>query len=157
VMFPRVVKALARGESPNRIISLTALIILAVSGVLSVLYFIFNDQLITLIFGSSYAAAIPLLGWMAVAMIGVSLSSIWLNYYLAEKPRNFVILLGIAVALEWALLNLFPSSMQSAVLAFGTTGWLLSIAGFLLYVFKIGRLPRRGASPAVSQGQKKHA
>jgi O-antigen/teichoic acid export membrane protein len=117
---------------------------------LSVLYFLFNDQLIILIFGTSYEAAIPLLGWMAVAMIGVSLSSIWLNYYLAEKPRNFVILLGIAVALEWVLLNLFPPSMQSAVLAFGVTGWLLSIAGFFLYIFKIGRLPRRGASPVVS-------
>jgi O-antigen/teichoic acid export membrane protein len=150
VMFPRVVKALARGESPNHVISLTALIILGVSGLLSVLYFLFNDQLITLIFGRSYAAAIPFLGWMAVAMLGVSLSSIWLNYYLAEKPRNFVILLASAVALEWILLNIFPPSLQSAVLAFGITGWLLSIAGLFLYIFKIGRLPRRGASPAIS-------
>jgi hypothetical protein len=73
-----------------------------------------------------------------------------LNYYLAEKPRNFVILLGLAVAFEWTLLNFFPPSMQSAVLAFGVTGWLLSLAGLFLYIFKIGRLPRWGASPAVS-------
>jgi O-antigen/teichoic acid export membrane protein len=142
VMFPRVVKALARGESPNRVISLTAIIILAVSGFV-LLYFIFKST-ITLIFGRSYAAAIPLLGWMAVAMIGVSLSAIWLNYYLAEKPRNFVILLGIAVALEWVLLNLFPPSMQSAVLAFGTTGWLLTFGGFLLYLFKLQPLESNG-------------
>jgi O-antigen/teichoic acid export membrane protein len=111
----------------------------------------FSQQLITVIFGESYQAAIPLLGWMAIATIGISLSSIWLNYYLAEKPRNFVFLLGVAVVLEWILLHVFPPSMQSAVLAFGTTGWLLSLGGFLLYIFKIGRLPRRGASPAVSQ------
>jgi hypothetical protein len=86
---------------------------------------------------------------MGIAMIGVSLSSIWLNYYLAEKPRNFVILLGIAVALEWLLLNLFPPSMQSAVLAFGGTGWLLTLGGSLLYIFKTGRLPRQ--PKAVSQ------
>ncbi len=84
-------------------------------------------------------------------MIGVSLSSIWLNYYLAERPRNFVILLGIAVALEWMLLNLLPLSMQSAVLAFGVTGWLLSIAGLVLYILKIGRLPRQDAAHPVSQ------
>jgi O-antigen/teichoic acid export membrane protein len=136
VMFPRVVKTLARGESANRVISLTALIILGASGLLALLYFLFSDQLITLIFGASYAAAIPLLGWMAVATIGVSLSSIWLNYYLAEKPRNFVILLGLAVALEWILLNLFPPSMQNAVLAFGITGWLLTLSGLFLYLFK---------------------
>lgn len=137
VMFPRVVKTLARGESPGRILALTAVFILGVSGLLSLLYFLFSDQLITIIFGTSYAAAIPLLGWMAIGTIGVSLSSIWLNYYLAEKPRNFVILLGIAVALEWILLNLFPPSLQGAVLAFGTTGWLLTLGGLFLYLFKV--------------------
>ena len=150
VMFPRVVKALARGESPRQLLTLTAVIIFAVSGLLSVFYFIFSEQLIIVIFCRDYQTAIPLLGWMAVGTIGVSLSSVWLNYYLAEKPRNFVILLGTAVALEYLLLNFFPPSMQSAVLAFGVTGWLLSIAGLFLYVFKIGNLPRRGASPAVS-------
>src|SRR3972149_498232 len=149
VMFPRIVKILAEGRLPDRLLIKTAAIILVASGALSSLYFIFGDQLITIIFGRGYQAASPLLGWMGIAMIGVSLSSIWLNYYLAEKPRNFVILLGIAVALEWLLLNQFPPSMQSAVLAFGGTGWLLTLGGLLLYVFKIGRLPRR--TNAVSQ------
>jgi O-antigen/teichoic acid export membrane protein len=135
-MFPRVVKTLARGESPGQVIALTAMIILGAGGFLLLFYFMFSDQLIGLIFGTSYEAAIPLLGWMAVATIGVSLSSIWLNYYLAEKPRNFVILLGTAVALEYLLLNLFPPSMQSAILAFGITGWLLTFGGLLLYLSK---------------------
>jgi len=151
VMFPRLVRVLAEGSSPNRILAQTAAIILAVSGGLSLLYFIFNDQLITFIFGTEYQTAAPLLGWMGAAMIGISLSSIWLNYYLAETPRNFVILLGLAVGLEWTLLNLLPVSMGSAVLAFGATGWLLSLAGLVLYVFNIGRLPRPDATRPVSQ------
>ena len=141
VMFPRVVRSLAEGNLPTRILAQTAAIILAVSGALSVLYFLFSEQFIGIIFGRDYQAATPLLGWMGVAMIGVSLSSIWLNYFLAGKPRNFVILLGIAIALEWTLLNLFPLSMQSAVLAFGGTGWLLSLAGLMLYILNVGRLP----------------
>jgi len=151
VMFPRIAKTLAEGRLPDRLLMTTAAIILVAGGVLSLLYFIYGDQLIAIIFGPGYQAASPLLGWMGMAMLGVSLSSIWLNYYLAEKPRNFVILLGIAVILEWLLLNLFPPSMQSAVLAFGGTGWLLTLAGLLLYIFKSGRLPRRPASRAVSQ------
>jgi O-antigen/teichoic acid export membrane protein len=143
VMFPRIAKTLAGGHRPDHLLAQTAGVILAASGVLTLLYFIFGDQLISIIFGSGYQAASPLLGWMGIAMIGVSLSSIWMNYYLAEKPRNFGILLGIAVALEWLLLNLFPPSMQSAVLAFGGTGWLLTLGGLLLYIFKTGRLPRR--------------
>jgi hypothetical protein len=110
------------------------------------MFFVFNDQLIRLVFGSGYQAAAPLLGWMGVAMIGISLSSIWLNYYLAEKPRAFVILLGVAALLEWTLLNLLPVSLASAVLAFGATGWLLAAAGLVLYTFNLGRLPRRTTS-----------
>jgi O-antigen/teichoic acid export membrane protein len=151
VMFPRVVRALALGTSPGRILAQTAAIILAVSGTLSVLYFIFHDPLIDIIFGRGYEAAAPLLGWMGISMIGVSLSAIWLNYYLADKPRDFVILLGAAIALEWFFLNVFPASIQSAVLAFGATGWLLSLAGLVLYIFNIGRLPRRDVQRPVSQ------
>src|SRR5215207_691299 len=142
VMFPRVVKILAEGRPVTHILAQTAVIILAVSGIISVLYFIFSDQLISIVFGKGYQAAVPLLGWMGVAMIGVSLSSIWLNYYLAETPRNFVILLGMAVALEWSLLHLLTPSMQGAILAFGITGWLLSLAGLTLYFLTTRRLLR---------------
>ena len=151
VMFPRVVRSLAQGKQPTRILVQTAAIILAVGGTLSILYFLFSDPLIRLIFGAAYQAAVPLLGWMGIAMIGVSLSSVWLNYYLAEKPRSFVILLGIAVASEWIFLNLSSLSMRSAVLAFGVTGWLLSLGGLVLYFLKIGRLPRQDAAHPVSQ------
>jgi O-antigen/teichoic acid export membrane protein len=136
VMFPRIAKTLAKGDRPHRLLIQTAAIILAVGGALTILYFIFADQFINIIFGNAYQSAAPLLGWMGIAMIGVSLSSIWLNYYLAEKPRNFVILLGAAVVLEWLLLNLLPISMQNGILAFGATGWLLSLSGLLLYLFK---------------------
>lgn len=136
VMFPRVVKSLARGTSPARLLAQTGLLIFIAGGALSFLYFVFGEPLVYLVFGNEYQAAIPLLGWMGIAMMGISLSSIWLNYYLAEKPRNFVILLAIAVALEGTLLNILPPSLQSAVLAFGITGWSLSIAGLLLYLVK---------------------
>ncbi len=140
VMFPRIAKMLAQGQRADRLLLQTAAIILTASGALTVFYFLFSEQLINLIFSVGYQTASPLLGWMGLAMIGVSLSSIWLNYYLAERPRSFVILLLIAVAVEWTLLNLFSPSLQNATLAFGLTGWLLAIGGFFLYNT---RLPRR--------------
>lgn len=151
VMFPRIAKTLAEGRPPDRLLAQTAGIILAASGALAFLYFIFGDLFIAFFFGQAYQAAAPLLGWMGIAMIGVSLSSVWLNYFLAGKPRNFVILLGIAVALEWLLLNLVSRSLQGAVLAFGGTGWLLTLGGFIIYSFSKRRLPRRPASRTVSQ------
>ncbi len=143
IMFPRVASTLVRGELPHLLLIRTASLILATSGILTIFYFLFADQLLVIIFGKAYQVVSPLLGWMGIAMIGVSLCSIWLNYYLAEKPRNFVILLGMAVALEWFLLNTLPPSLQSAIFAFGATGWLLTFAGLGLYLFNIGRLQRR--------------
>lgn len=133
IMFPRMVKILAQGQQPHRLLLQTTSIILATGGALTVLYFVFSESLIQLIFKNNYQAAAPLLGWMGLAMVGVSLSSIWLNYYLADHPRNFVILLIAAIALEWILLYRFPSSLQYAVLAFGLTGWSLSLIGLILY------------------------
>jgi O-antigen/teichoic acid export membrane protein len=140
VMFPRIAKALAAGYRPHRLLIRTAAIILAATGALAIAYFIFAEQWMQIIFGNEYQIASPLLGWMGVAMIGVSLSSVWLNYYLAEKPRGFVILLGAAVVIELLFLNLFPTSMQNAILAFGATGWLLALGGLILYLW---RLPRQ--------------
>ena len=147
IMYPRIARALAQDQRPHRLLIQTASIIVTAGGLLTILYFIFAEQLIKIIFRSAYQAAAPLLGWMGLATIGVSLSSIWLNYYLAEKPRNFVILLGMAVILEWLFLSILPASLPNAVLAFGATGWLLSMAGFLLYLFTNWRLSRRTNAP----------
>jgi O-antigen/teichoic acid export membrane protein len=145
IMFPRAARILAEGKRPDRLLFQTVVIVLLASGALAVLYFIFSNQLINIIFGSAYQAAVPLLGWMGVAMIGVSLSSIWLNYYLAEKPRLFVILLIAAVLLEGLLLYMLPVSLKNAILAFGAVGWMLSLGGLLLYLLPNRRLlPPRG-------------
>jgi O-antigen/teichoic acid export membrane protein len=143
VMFPRIARILAEGRTPDRLLIQTAVIILIASGTLTALYFIFADQLIVIIFGNAYQTASTLLGWMGIATIGVSLSSIWLNYYLAEEPKSFVILLIAAVALEWFLLDVLPVSLNTAVIAFGATGWLLVLGGLLLYILNRWRLPRR--------------
>ena len=145
VMFPRIARLLAEGQTTHRLLIQTAVIILTASGALTILYFLFAEPIITMIFGNAYQPASSLLGWMGLSMIGVSLSSIWLNYYLAEQPTNFVILLLAAVALEWFLLNVLPITLDNAVLAFGATGWALALGGFLLY---FRRLPRRSLSLA---------
>jgi hypothetical protein len=114
----------------------TGTIILLVSSAITLFYFIFGETLIVFVFGESYRVAASLLGWMGLSTIGVSLSSVWLNFYLAQQPRGFVVMLGVAVALEWFLLNLLRPSMQNAVIALGVTGWLLTLGGFLLYIFR---------------------
>lgn len=145
VMFPRIVQILAQGRNPNHLLGRTALLILAAGGALTILYFLLANPLLSILFGNQYQAAASLLGPMGIAMTGVSLSSIWLNYYLAERPRNFVILLIAAVALEWILLYSLPASLSNATLAFGLTGWSLTFEGLILYVWNF---PRQAISPS---------
>ncbi|HEY2982020.1 MAG TPA: hypothetical protein VGJ22_12625, partial [Anaerolineales bacterium] len=136
VMFPRIAAALAQDRLPDRLLLNAAVLILATSGGLALLYFGMGDRLILATFGAAYAPAAAWLGWMGIAMAGISLSSIWLNYYLAEQPAIFVTFLGAAVVLEWALLAMSTPSIQSAVLAFGITGWSLALGGLILYLGK---------------------
>jgi O-antigen/teichoic acid export membrane protein len=136
VMFPRIAAALVQRRLPDGLLAMTAGIILAASGALTLLYFSFGDQLILNIFGAAYLPASPLLGWMGLGMVGMSLSSVWLNYYLAERPAMYVLFLSAAVGLEWILLTLLAPSMANATLAFGITGWSLTFAGLILYLAK---------------------
>jgi O-antigen/teichoic acid export membrane protein len=136
VMFPQVATTLAQNRLPDRLLLRTAGIVGLASGVLTFFYFVFRDQIILKIFGPAYLPASQLLGWMGVAMTGVSLSSIWLNYYLADQPRSYILLLAAAVVIEWLLLTQLAPSMNNAVLAFGLTGWFLTISGTVLYLGK---------------------
>jgi hypothetical protein len=136
VMFPQVAATLARKSLPDRLLLRTAGIVAVTSGALSLIYFVLGTQLVMKIFGSAYAPAAPLVGWMGLAMTGLSLSSIWLNYYLADKPLSYIMLLVAAVLLEWILLTRLAPSLKNAVLAFGLTGWFLAISGAVLYFWK---------------------
>jgi len=137
VMFPRVARTLSAGRRPDRLLIHTAGIVAAACGVLTLIYFFYGDEVIRFLFGEAYRAAAPLLGWLGLATTGISLSSIWLNYYLADRPRGYVWLLCAGVMLEWSLLATFPPGLEQAVLAFGITGWFLAIAGLALYLLKV--------------------
>jgi O-antigen/teichoic acid export membrane protein len=136
VMFPRVAVTLARKSLPDRLLLRTAAIVAVTSGVLTLIYFVLGNQIVLKIFGPAYFPATPLVGWMGLAMSGLSLSSIWLNYYLADKPLSYIILLVAAVVMELTLLTRLAPSLTNAVFAFGVTGWFLAISGAVLYLWK---------------------
>ena len=123
VMFPRIAATLVQGGLPDRLLLGTAGIVAAASGALTLVYFIFGNALVRIIFGSAYGPAAAQLGWMGFGMVGVSLSSIWLNYYLAEKPALFVIFLCAAVAVEWLLLTQLPASIPLRLDTGGEREW----------------------------------
>jgi O-antigen/teichoic acid export membrane protein len=136
VMFPRIAACLAAGRLPDRLLANTAGVIFAACGALTAVFFLAAPVILTHVFSPVYSNAAPLLGWMALGMTGMAASSIWLNYYLAEKPAAYISFLFIGVALETVLLISLPAGLGSGVLAFGVTGWSLALAGLGLYLVK---------------------
>jgi O-antigen/teichoic acid export membrane protein len=134
IMYPRVVAKVAQGSLPDRLLFRTAAVITLSIGLLAGLYFAYGEALVDLAFGPGYAAAGPLLGWLGLGMLGYSLSSVWMNFYLATRPAPYVVLLAVVAGLQNVLLARYHASLAQVTAVFSGTGWLLVLGGLLLYL-----------------------
>ncbi len=135
IMFPRAVARVVAGESPDKLLLQTAVVVSLPTVVLTAVLTMFGAPLIGWTLGLAYVAAAPLLGWMGAAMLGVGITVIWLNFYLATRPLPFVIvLLGTAVT-QLVLLQTASLDLFTVTAIFGLGGWLPAVGGTLLYLF----------------------
>ena len=135
ILYPRVVAWVKAGRVPDRLLWQVGGLVLASGLGITAVYFLFDGFIIQLVFGEAYAAAIPILGWMGLAMVGFGMSSMWLNLYLATRPWPFVVGLAVLVGVQVVLLNLFHETLRQVTAVFAVTGWVLAIGGLGLYVF----------------------
>jgi O-antigen/teichoic acid export membrane protein len=135
IMFPRAVARLVAGESPDRLLLQTAVVVSLPTMGLTAVLALFGAPLIGWTLGPAYVEAAPLLGWMGVAMLGVGVTVIWLNFYLATRPLPFVILLVGTAFAQLILLQTVTLDLFAVTAIFGLGGWLPAIGGTLLYWF----------------------
>ncbi|MBK8901516.1 MAG: hypothetical protein IPM53_10060 [Anaerolineaceae bacterium] len=135
IMFPRAVARVAAKQSPDRLLWQTAVVVSLPTVVLTAVLALFGAPLIGWTLGPAYVAAAPLLGGMGTAMLGMGLTVIWLNFYLATRPLPFVILLAGTAVLQLILLQTVPLDLPVVTAIFGLGGWLPAIGGGLLYWF----------------------
>lgn len=135
VFYPRVVQQVAQGKLPDGLVAKTAVFITIPTLALTFLYFAFGSPLLRLAFGGSSGLAAPLLGWLAAAMLGYGIGSIWLNLFLATRPWPFVGLLLGSLAVQAVALRLGPLTLGWVTAVFLFTGLLLAAGGAILYLF----------------------
>ncbi len=133
ILFPRVAAAAVEKRVPDRTLFFTTGFVLVTTAALSLLYFVFGPEIVTLFFNSAYPAAGALLGPMSVAIIGYALTAIWLNVFLATRPGWFVGLLWATAGVQAVLMILTGDTAAGAVRAFTASGWLAGSGGLLLY------------------------
>jgi O-antigen/teichoic acid export membrane protein len=81
-LFPMVSESHAKGEKYTNILLIGFIITLALSGGVSLIYFIIPDVMILILFGSKYLAASSLLGLFGVFMLLYCLCALFSLFYL---------------------------------------------------------------------------
>jgi O-antigen/teichoic acid export membrane protein len=139
IFYPRVVACVKARRLPDGLLLKTGTAVVGSGLLITAVYFAFSPLIITFVFGSDYAPAIPLLGWMGIAMIGYGISAIWLNLFLATRPWPFVGLLLAAAGMQVALLIRQGDDLMRVTAVFTVTGWFLAIGGLALYLLWLRR------------------
>lgn len=135
IFFPRVVAAVAQKRLPDRLLVMAAAVMLLPTMLLALAYALEGPLIVRLAFGAAYSQAGPLLGPMALAVIGYILASLWLNLFLATRPLPFILLLAVTALAQVAALSFYHQTTGQVLLAFSLVGWTLAIGGGLLYLF----------------------
>jgi O-antigen/teichoic acid export membrane protein len=116
VMFPKVSEMHLNDRKKAGSIFMKALgFTLIISALITAVYFLFPNLIVSLLFGSEYESIIPLIGFFGIFMTFLSLSYICVLNKLALGRKKFIIILGIAAIAEIALISLFHSSLQQIV------------------------------------------
>lgn len=136
VMFPLVVQKHTRKENYLNTFLLAGIIVLLPSILLTFLYFLFPEFIISFFSKGEYAQASYLLGIFGIYITVYSLFSILANFYLSIKKTNVFIPIGLGAILQLILIWFFHDSfLQIIFISLGVVGLLL--VGLLIYCFKI--------------------
>lgn len=114
VMFPMIAEKHARGEDTTTILKKSLLYTGVLGGSVALAYLLF-PQLVVMVFGAGYGAALPLVAPYGFAMLFFSLTVVVMNYHLALRNMVYVFLFAGFTFIEIILFMLFNSSVMEMV------------------------------------------
>lgn len=132
VMFPLVSKRKAGGE-PYKKIFLYSFVITTIFAACSlVIYWLFPELVIKLLYGSAYVQAKGLVVWFGIFISLFTLSSLIINYNLSLGKTKITILPFIAAIIQIIMIILFHQTLFSVILTSTIVSALLLIS-LLIY------------------------
>lgn len=135
VMFPLIVKKLAKKEDFHPTFQLAVLLVVCASLIITVTYFIFPSTIITLFYkNTQYLAIKNLLGFYGIFITLYSIVYLVLNFFLSIKKTSVYIPTLIASVVQVVLISLFHSSFLSVIIISITVLSLLLIVFFVYYL-----------------------
>jgi O-antigen/teichoic acid export membrane protein len=127
VTFPKVAALHERGERIGRVLLQGVLGALVLSAAVDVVLFAAPAMVIRILFGPTFAAIAPLVGWYGLAMLLLAVAGILMVYFLAVGNRTFVLILVFCCVLQAALIVVRHSTASQLVQAVVTANAVLVI------------------------------
>lgn len=151
VMFPLVSKTHARGGNYKKVFFLSVLLTSALVIFLIVLYWLFPNLVLQILYGNKFLEGAPYLVWFGVFIGLFTLSSLFLNYFLS-KGTTKVVYLGLLAAITQVVGIYFFHKDIVQVISVSITVSLILLILLLIYFWYEARF---GHNPGL-QGGKVH-
>jgi O-antigen/teichoic acid export membrane protein len=133
LLFPKA--ALRRASRLNTAVILAPamMVVALICGGIALVYFLFGDTLVRLTLGAGYQVDGSLLGLVGLAMLLLSLTNVWLNYFLSTESTFFVYFVGLGIALQAGLMFLFHEALWQLPAAMAANGLWLTLVGLVAF------------------------
>jgi O-antigen/teichoic acid export membrane protein len=136
ILFPKAAQRKAAQRNSAGILVAALLFVGLVCGGLTAVYFLFQDFLITTIFGPAYQLQGPVLGLLGLAMTLLSVVNVWMNYFLSTERTHFVALIWLGVIVQLLIMVLFHRELYHLPLAVVINSLWLALAFLVLRLVK---------------------
>ena len=129
LLFPKAAQRHDSHRDPATVLAPAMAAVIVVCGGIALIYFLFADVIVEITLGPEYQVDGQLLGLVGLAMLLLSLSNVWLNYFLSTERTRFVYLIGLALILQVALMVAFHEELWQLPAAMIVSGVWLTLAG----------------------------
>jgi O-antigen/teichoic acid export membrane protein len=134
ILFPKAAHRKATQRNSAGILLAALVIVSLVCGGLTVVYFLFQDFLITAVFGPAYSLEGPVLGLLGLAMTLLSLVNVWLNYFLSTERTRFVFIIWAGVIFQLAAMILYHGELWHLPLVVVINSFWVALSGLVLWL-----------------------
>ncbi len=136
ILFPKAARRQAAHQDAGKILLLAMGIVGLVCGGIALIYSLFPEPIINLVLGSEYQVEGLVLGLVGLAMLLLSLSNVWLNYFLSTEWTYYVYLIGLGIVVQLGAMILFHDELWQMPAAMVVTGLWLNLAGLIIFFWR---------------------
>lgn len=141
-MFPIVSKRVANGKGTKYLFLLSFIMAFIISSIVLLLYYLFPEIVINMLYGSEYLAAAPYLVWFGVFSLIYTLNYVLMNYFLSRSNTASAYFVFVGALIQALGIIVFHNSLMSVIFvsiaASALVFIILLIYGFMNYGFVFG-------------------